>query len=155
MMSRHPRQPATLILALAVLLGLGYVSFSKGARSYYSLQQATLEQLERAVAAPQPQPQAWWLYGQRLSEHGRHRHAAAAYARFLETTPYHREGRFRCGLALAQAGDADAFFAFARDLAYTEPKLAVDLLDRPESRPHLAQPRFQALAQDARLHAMD
>lgn len=116
---------------------------------------ATLDELEIAVSAPDATPQTWLLYGQRLGENGRYRHAAVAYHKFLESEPYHREARFQYALALARANETEDLFTFLRDLVFAEPKLAVDLLDRRECQAYLSEPRFQSLQREARVQAMD
>jgi tetratricopeptide (TPR) repeat protein len=113
--------------------------------------------LEKAIAGGENRPETWCAYAQRLTETSppRFAQAALAYRKVLEKDPYHRQARVGCALALAQAWNADELHAFLRELIYSEPKLAVDLFDRPECRAYLAKERFVSLQKEARAQAMD
>jgi tetratricopeptide (TPR) repeat protein len=163
-MIQYPRTPAAVILAVAVGLSISYALVSdKSAatqdatgHSPRSLSQnASIGELELAIATRTADARTWFLYGQRLLGAKRYAHAAEAYKKALELEPYLRDARFNCGLALAQAGKADVFLAFVNDLLLQNPKLTVDVLERCECQPYLAQPGFQLLLKDARNRAMD
>jgi hypothetical protein len=59
------------------------------------------------------------------------------------------------GLALGQSRDADAFFAYYTRLSANYPKLAVDLLERPELAPLRSDVRWEPAASSARAQAVD
>lgn len=115
----------------------------------------SLKELELAIADPDAKPATWLQYGQRLFEEKRYAHAAAAYARVLAIDPYERQANLQSALALALAGDADAFHDFMRDLILRDPRLAENIFGRPESQTYLTAPRFVSLVKQAHVQAMD
>ncbi|MDB5322300.1 MAG: hypothetical protein JWN40_3931 [Phycisphaerales bacterium] len=94
-------------------------------------------------------------YGAALSAEKRFKDAATAFGEVLAMDPGQRDAKFQCGLALAQAGESDAFYNFQKDLVYSEAKLAVELFERPETQGYLAQERFANLSKEAKNQAMD
>ena len=161
-MSHHPRLPATLVLLLTFAAGWAYLQ-SAGARDTGE-DGPTLDQLELMIANPEAPAETWRLFAERLVAAGRHAHAATAYQRYLERDPYDRETRLRCAMALAHAA-SDAgqpvpteqahLLAFMQDMVLVDPKLAVDVFDRPELKLHLSDPRFQQTRTAAIIQSMD
>lgn len=85
-------------------------------------------------------------------------HAAGAYERALELQPEFdalQPLRFNAALCLAQSGESAKFFAFFGKLTTTDPKLAVDILDRPECAGMRADSRWLGAAATARAQAAD
>jgi hypothetical protein len=91
---------------------------------------------------------------QRKAE-GRYGEAAAACRQVLSGQRFHREARFQLASSLALDGQRDALHAFLSDLVFSEAKLAVDVLERPECQAYLREPRFAALYKEAKSQAMD
>ncbi len=158
-MLQHPRIPA--LVALAVTLALGSFFFwlgsakSNATPNFSASRQASIEQLELAIANSTADATTWFFYGERLRETGRFSHAAQAYRKVLETEPYHREARFHCALSLAQSGNGDEFFAFMDDVTRNFAKMAVDIFERREVAQYLSQQRFQEMRREAQNLAMD
>ena len=99
--------------------------------------------------------ETWRAYGAALSDAKRFKDAAKAFQEVLAIDPQQRDAKFQCGLALAQAGAADEFYTFQKELVYSEAKLAVELFERPETQHYLAEERFASLAKEAKNQAMD
>ena len=161
-MLQHRRTPAVAIL-LAVLLAGGALLLwipapgaAAGERIPARADGArTLAELEIAIASERATAADWYAYADELWARRQFRDTALACRKVLELEPYHREARFRGGLALAAAGQVEAFHEYLRELTWSDAKLAVDLFGRAESRPYLAEPRFQALLREAQNQAMD
>jgi cytochrome c-type biogenesis protein CcmH/NrfG len=160
-MTRHPRTPAFLVLTTAASIGILYVAAwghveriwkqTPGDRSVEALEKRLAdEQKTGAVKAD-----TWLAYAQALGDARQFARAATAYKEVLALEPHRRDAKFQCGLALAQSDQPDAFHDFLKDLLYAEPKLAVELFERPESKTYLSQERFSALAKEAKNQAMD
>jgi hypothetical protein len=115
----------------------------------------SLEQLEQQIASGSAPTEVWSAYADRLFTAGQFDRAALAYEQVIEQQPSDRVARFQCALAWAETNNADRLLAFARDQLYFEPKLAAEILDRPECRRFLSDPRFALLQKDARAQAMD
>jgi len=151
-MSQHRRTPTTLVLLLTAA-ALVYLYVAGG--SQVAADQPGLAELELAIAQPDAAPATWRLFAQRLHEAGRLDHAAVAYRRCLESDPYDREVRLHCASVLALTGDAESFLEFMRDMVLIDAKLAVEVFNRPESKPYLARADFQALQAEAVSQSMD
>ena len=156
-MRHHARIPAFLAAALTAALGLSALYagglFAPGPNS-------DLIALEKQIAAGTADAGTWQSYGDTLRTAHRFGHAAAAYRRALELQPDLRDARLNLGLSLGQASNSDtagpdAFFAFINDLMLSEPKLAVDILDRQELAPLRADARFAPVYQNAKAQAAD
>jgi len=158
----YPRWPAALVLVLTAAAGWAYLQ-TAGAKAPAD-GGPTLEQLELMIANPDAPAETWRRYAQRLEAVGRPAHAASAYQRYLDADPYDRETRLRCALALADAADdagppdpagQDKLLAFMQDMVLMDPKLAVDVFDRPELKLFLGDPRFQEVKTAAVIQSMD
>ncbi len=153
MIIQHSRKPAALVL-LATLIAGGWYLAATGT-SAQATDGPSLAELELAIASPDASIETWGHYAQRLRADKRFAHAAMAYQRVLARDPYDVEANLNCGTSLAQAGDAVAYAAFVKKLILFNPRLAVDLLARPESRPFLDNDPFPTLVKEARIQAMD
>lgn len=149
----HHRLPAILILAAGAVGGGVY--FATARPTGAATQAGTLEEIERRIAKGEADESLWFAYGQRLDEAARFADAAKAYQNVLDKNPESRRALLARAIALAGARQSDELHAHLSDLALDEPKLVLDLLDRPECRAYLTEGRFQKLQKEARAQAMD
>jgi hypothetical protein len=154
-MSRHSRKPPGIILGTALGIALVYLASGAGVGPGTSRSSWTLSQLEAAIVEAGTKSEIWKLYAGQLTQHNRHADAALAYKRVLELEPYDRQAMLQCALALAAAKNNDELYVFVSHLVVTEPKVAVDILERPQFGPCLSEGRFQSLQIEARNQAMD
>ena len=155
---RYRRAPAALILAMSIAgawLVLRLEAGSAGAASQSRPENWSIQRLEVAIAAGKADAGVWSSYGRRLSEQKRFAAAASAYQRALELNPLDRGAQFNRAISLAQCGAGDQLYTLLKDLVVSDPKTAVDVLERPECGGVLSQQRFVALAADARMQALD
>jgi hypothetical protein len=163
-MKQYRRLPSLLVLVVAAAIGFAYLRFGGGPAS--AGESSSLEDLRKLIARDTAQGKSiaadtWYAYGQRLEEGGEFAAAANAYRNLLELKPEaEQEGLFRKArlaraVALARAGDADALAVLLRELTYTEPKLVMEILERRECQPLLADSRLAGLQKHARAQAMD
>ncbi len=118
----------------------------------------SIDRLERAIAAGKNDSQTWAAYAEALQRQHSFAHAAGAYERALELQPAYealQPLRLNAALCLAQAGDAGKFFSFFGRMTTTDPKLAVNLLDRAEVERMRSDARWSAAAATARSQAAD
>lgn len=159
--TRHRRTPALLILLVATVVGVVYVSAWGKIEQLFRKQDGNrdLQALETKIAAGKKDgkltPATWRAYGEALAEAKQFTRAAAAFKQVLALDPFQRDAKFQCGLALAQAGVSDDLYAFLKDLVLSEAKLAVELFDRAEMQRYLGEERFASLAKEAKNQAMD
>lgn len=154
-MTRYRRLPAILVLVAVVAIGWTFFAPRPAAQATGLADSLSLDDLRSAIADGDTSPDVWYAYGRRLMQANQFVPAAQAFAEVLSRMPYHRPARFDRALALAQSGDRDAFFAFLAEIVYSEPKLAVELLGRPEVASLSADPRMEPLRREARSQAMD
>jgi tetratricopeptide (TPR) repeat protein len=156
-MNTYPRKPALIILSAALVVGLLYVAAWGTVERMWKKQPGAqgIEALKKKIAAGDHSAATWYAYGDALADAKRFEEAAAAFKQVLAIEPFKREAKFQCGLALAQASDGNKFYEFQKDLVYSEPKMAVELFERPEARRFLSEERFSALATEAKSQAMD
>jgi tetratricopeptide (TPR) repeat protein len=147
------RKPAIVILAASLLAAGAYVRGTRAEADHEN--SSSLRELEVAIANPDAGLETWLLYAQRLQEDRRFAHAAMAYQRVLESDPYSRTANLQCALAYALAGDAAGLHAFVTHLLLIDPRLAVDILTRPETQPFQTAESFQRLLTQARAQALD
>lgn len=156
-MNQHSRKSsgialvATLAVGLTALAATGQFHRSQSANG-------SIDQLERAISSGHGDVTTWAAYGAALQEQKRFDHAAQAYQRALDLQPdpgVVQKIRFNAGLSLGQAADPDKFFDFFSHLTTTDPKLAVDLLERPELAPMRKDARWGPAANAARAQAAD
>lgn len=152
-MTRHPRIPAAVAMVLSGALGLGLLA-GTGQFRPSDLASATLEDLEKQIVGSSDAA-LWEAYGDKLRAAGRFSTAAKAYDRALSLAPDLPGARTHRAVALAQANDADGFFAYFSKLSLTSPKLASDLLERPELAPLRQDARWSPAAASARAQAID
>lgn len=160
-MNQYPRKPALIVLLVATVLGVVYVSAwgkietlwkkHPGGQSVEAME-AKIAELTKTGKVP---PATWRAYADALVEAKQYAKAAAAFAEVLKAEPFQRDAKFQCGLALAMAGDSDGFYNFQKDLVYSEAKLAVELFDRPETQRFRSEKRFAELVNEAKNQAMD
>lgn len=148
-MRPSPRLPSAAILAVFVGLGVLYAAGP-------ALSRARPDGTARPAGPAGTTDAATALArAEALRKDLRYTEAAAAYAKVLEREPYHREARFQRAWCLAAAGEKEAFYGVMQDLVIGEAKLSVDLFDTTVARAWLSEPRFAALAREARSQAMD
>ena len=116
-----------------------------------------LRKLEAAIAQPKTKPTDWLAYGQSLQNLKRFREAAWAYQQVLKESmqPENRKARLQVGICLAIAGlDAagvptamgkEEFAAFLWTTAKLDPRLTVEILDRPEGQPYRSDKVFREI----------
>jgi len=97
----------------------------------------------------------WAAYADQLRAAGRFSTAAKAYERAMEYAPELTDARVHRALALAEAKEADTFFAYFGRLSVMYPKLAADLLERPELGAMRTDARWEPAAASARAQAID
>ncbi len=151
-MTRHARNPATAAIVATALLGLGLFA-ATGQFRKTDLAHASLEELETKIVGS-TDGRVWAAYGDKLREMDRFESAAKAYQRALELQPDLTDARLRQGLSLGQS-NADAFFNYVGRLSMNYPKLAVNLMDRPELSALHADARWEPAALAALAQAVD
>jgi len=151
-MTRHPRIPAFAAILLTALAGFGIFA-ATGQFRKTDLAHASLEDLEKQILVSKD-GRVRLAYGDKLRDLDRFASAAQAYQRALELQPDLTDARLKQGLSLGQS-NADAFFDYVGRLSMSYPKVAVDLLDRPELRPLHADPRWEPAASGAQAQAVD
>jgi tetratricopeptide (TPR) repeat protein len=140
-------------MGLTALLGLGIFAATGQFRTT-DLGHASLEDLEKRIVGS-TDGRVWMAYGDKLRQTDKFEAAAKAYERALELQPDLNDARLKKGMALGQAADANAFFAYVAKLSGTYPKLAVDLMARPEVSGMRADPRWDPAQTAAQAQAVD
>jgi tetratricopeptide (TPR) repeat protein len=160
-MNQYPRKPALIVLLVATVLGVVYVSAWGKIEKLWKKQpdaqsleamEANIAELEKKGTVPAA---TWSAYANALMNAKEYSKAAAAFKEVLSVEPFQHDAKFQCGLALAMGGDADGFYDFQKNLIYSEPKLAVDIFDRPETQGFRKEKRFADLVNEAKNQAMD
>jgi tetratricopeptide (TPR) repeat protein len=161
MITRYPRKPALIVVLLALAVGVFYVKAWGRIERLWTKQpgEQSVEALEKRVAQEGKSGKVsiatWTAYADALSDAKQYAKAASAYREVLAIDPTQRGAKFQVGLALAQAGAAEEFYNYQKDLVYGEPKLAVELFERPEAQKFMSEERFAALSKEAKNQAMD
>jgi predicted Zn-dependent protease len=157
-MTRHPRIPTFLAITISAAAGIALLAATGQFRAP-STANASLEQLEAQLFSRGQEggtdPALWLTYADKLRQADRFPAAARAYQHALQLQPDNPAARINAGLALAQANDPDTFFAYLNRLTMSYPKLALDLLDRPELRPLHTDPRWLPSLASAQAQAAD
>src|SRR4051812_21866902 len=160
-MKRYPRMPALMVLVGAALLGAVYVvAWGRVEKYWKNGGDQTLDGLRKRVEAEGKTPkgvsaETWLAYADALLGAKQFGPASDAYKEVIALQPSRRDPKFQCGLALAQAGEANPFYDFLKELVYGDAKVAEDLFGRPEAQPYLKEDRFASLAKEAKNQAMD
>src|SRR5262249_47789281 len=128
-MTQHKRIPALAALLLSTGAGLAILA-ATGQFKTPDWQHESMESLEKQILSTRD-PGVWLAYGDKLRDANRPESAAKAYQKAIELQPDLPGARLNWGLALA-ASNADAFFDYANRLSTSYPKIAVNLLGRPE-----------------------
>jgi hypothetical protein len=152
MVNRHNRIPALLILLLAVCVGAVYLRQANRAAARPAEGLAALEAKIRGGNAGKAD---WLNYAVALNGEQHYGQAAQAYRKVLELEPYNRQVKIEYVVAMANAGDKGGLGQYLKDLVYAEAKLALELFDRKELKPYLADAQFEGLQKEARAQAMD
>src|SRR5688500_9410458 len=142
MVHRHNRIPALLILLLAACAGAAYL---RQANRAAGKPREGLAALEAKIQSGSADKNDWLNYAIALNEAKQPGQAAQAYRKVLELEPYNRQVKIEYVVALANAGDKDGLANYLKDLVYAEAKLALELFDRKEVKPYLADAQFESL----------
>ncbi|HUO10384.1 MAG TPA: hypothetical protein VM008_18910 [Phycisphaerae bacterium] len=156
-MNQHSRKSSGIALVLTMALGAAALA-ATGQFNRANSANGSIDQLERAISSGHGDVTTWAAYAAALQNEKRFDHASQAYQRTLELLPdpsIVQKIRFNAALCLGQAGDPGKFFDFFAHLTTTDPKLAVDLLERPELAPMRKDPRWASAANAARTQAAD
>jgi Tfp pilus assembly protein PilF len=154
-MNQYSRKSSGIALVLTMAAGLTALAATG---QFHTGDPGSVDQLERAIASGHGDVHTWAAYGTALQADKRFDHAAQAYQRALDLQPDPSDAqkiRFNAALCFGQAGDADKFFDFFSHLTTTSPKLAVDVLERPELAPLHNDARWGPAASLARAQAAD
>jgi hypothetical protein len=154
-MTQHPRIPAIVAIGLTALVGLAIFAATGQFRTT-DLSHASLSDLEKKIVGA-TDGRIWLAYGDKLREMGRLPNAAQAYQRAVELQPDLIDARLKQGLALGQT-HPDAFFDYVSRLSINYPKVAVNLMDRPELtalKTLTADPRWELAKTAAQAQAVD
>ena len=160
-MNHYPRKPALIVVVVALTLGVIYVSAWGRIERLWKKQpadqsiEALKQRIDEGLKKGNVPIATWQAYGEALADAKQYTAAAAAFQEVLAQDPAKREAKFGCGLALAQANKPDEFYAFLKDMVFGEPKLAVELFERPEAQKFMGEARFAALSKEAKNQAMD
>ena len=156
-MVRYRRRPALIVLAVTALLGTGYVlAWDRVERLWTKSGGAEgVEALEKRIADGDKSAATWLAYAEALAGAKDHARAAGAYREVIRLDPGRREAKFQCALCLAHAGRGDELHGFLKEMILAEPKLVMEVMERPEAQRFLAEGRFADLKEEARNQAMD
>jgi tetratricopeptide (TPR) repeat protein len=152
-MTLHPRMPAIAALLLTACAGLGILAGTGQFRTK-DLAQATLQDLEKKIVGSDD-GRLWLAYGDKLVAANNPEGAAKAYQKAIKLQPDLMDARLNLGLALGAGKDADAFFEYVSRLCINYPKLANDLMKRPELGHLQSHPRWASMAATAQSQAID
>ena len=140
---------------MVVTLGVGLGALAAmGQLRARPLSRMTLEELEGKIVGSSDGA-VWCAYGDKLLAAGKFPAAAKAYEKAVEFGPDLVEARLNEGVALAEAKDAEGFFAYVGKLTINHPKVAVDLLERAEVRGMQGDLRWSPVAASAKAQAVD
>jgi tetratricopeptide (TPR) repeat protein len=145
--------PAFIALVASSAIGFGALAATGQFRST-NLDSATLADLEKRIVDCQDGA-IWIVYGDKLQASARYPDAVKAYEKALGLQPNSVEARIKIAIALGQEKNSDNFFGYFSRLSSSYPKLAVDLLERPELTSLKSDPRWEPAAAAARAQAVD
>jgi hypothetical protein len=151
-----------IVLAVMAVLGVGYVlAWDKVERLWKKTPgDQSIEALEKKITEGDRSAGTWMAYADALAKGKKFGDAAPKYKEVIKLEPGNKEAKFQCALCLARAGEAekrfvDELYNFVTDLVLVEPKLAMEILDRPETQKYMGEDRFVALKTEAKNQAMD
>jgi hypothetical protein len=149
--------PAMIILAAIGLLGAGYVlAWDRVERIWKKTGgPQSVAALEKKIADGDKSAGTWMAYGEALGKAKEYGRGAAAYKEVIKLEPMRKDAKFQCAVCLANAGRSDELHEFLKDLVVNEPKLAMQVLDRPDVQKYVGEERFAGLKEEARNQAMD
>ena len=150
----YPRQPAGFVLLLILAIGATLAILDDRLLAL-SAGDAAMSELQQAIGQPDVPPGTWLKYARKLEQASRFDHAAAAYRKVLESEPFNRQARLSAATCLARAGKSAELLAFVDECVRMDPKLSLDIFDRPEVQPYMSDPRLAALAKEAQVQSMD
>ena len=152
-MTLHSRFSAFAALVITASLGVAVLATTGQFRTK-DLSHATLEELEKKIVGSQD-GQLWLAYGDKLMQTQHVDAAVKAYQKAITYQPDSIDARVNLGLALGQGKDPEAFFDYVSRLCVNYPKLADDLMKRPELASLQGHPRWATTAASARAQALD
>ena len=153
-MIQYARLPA--IVTLLLILGPGAIFFLCSRQSDASYADSSqLAKLQTAISAKDPKPSDWLAYAQTLQNLKRYGDASWAFAELLKLEPGNRQARLQGAVCVALTKNSGDFATIVEQTIKADPRLAVDLLRRPEAQPYLASEKFQELQRTAQAQAMD
>ena len=152
-MRLYPRLPALVAMVLTAAIGLGLMAGTGQFRTT-DLSHATLAELEKQIVHTQD-GKVWLAYGDKLLEEHRTDPAMKAFQRAAALQPDLVEARIKMGIAIGQGGNADAFFTYISRLCISYPKVAADLLERPELSSLHTHPKWDEAVVSAKAQAVD
>ncbi|MEI8197570.1 MAG: hypothetical protein WCI73_16875 [Phycisphaerae bacterium] len=151
-MFQQSRLPAVIVL-LAILAPGGVMLLARSANG--GADESRLAELKAAVAQYDAKPATWLLYAQTLQSLKKFPDAAWAYQQLLNIDPGNRQASLQAAVCLARADSRTEFYGFVKATILSDPKLAAEILGRPESQPFMADERFHALHAEALAQSMD
>jgi cytochrome c-type biogenesis protein CcmH/NrfG len=161
-MLRYRRTPALIVLVVMALLGVGYVlAWDRVERLWKkSPGEQSIQALEKRMADGDKSAGTWSAYAEALAKAKEHARAANAYKELIKLEPGKKEAKFQCAVCLANAAQGenrylDELYNFLNELLLAEPKLTMEILDRPETQKFMGEDRFVALKTEAKNQAMD
>jgi tetratricopeptide (TPR) repeat protein len=151
-MIRRSRIPA--LIALLIVFAAG-IFFLRTATKDASAQAAELTRLQLIIARPDAKPGDWFEYARHLRDAEQYTRAVAAYQRVLEIDPYHHDARLQCACCYGLLGNPDDLLRFMKSSLLVDPKLTLNLYERPEIASFINDSRFKSLKNDAIAQSMD
>ena len=148
-MLQHSRLPAILTLLIVLAPG-GVILLARQGR--VSGDESRFAALQAAVAQPDVKPATWLLYAQTLQSLKKFPDAAWAYQQLLNVDPSNRPASLQAAICLAQSGRHEDFYGFVKATILSDPKLAVEILDRPESQRKATAALLEPLWHTSRKH---
>jgi hypothetical protein len=155
-MIRYRRTPALIVLLVTVGLGVGYVlAWDKVERFWRGAGDRDIASLEKKIEGGDKSAATWLAYAEALARAKEYARAATAYGQVIKVEPGRKEAKFQRAICLALATRGDELYEFLKEIVLTEPKLTMEILDRPETQKFGGEARFAMLKNEARDQAMD
>jgi tetratricopeptide (TPR) repeat protein len=155
-MVRYRRTPALIVVLVTAALGVGYVlAWDKVERLWKKAGDQDIASLEQKIEGGDKSAGTWLAYAEALVKAKEYGRAAAAYGEVIKADRGKKEAKFQRAICLALAGRGDELYDFLKEMVLIEPKLTMEILDRPETQKFGGEARFTALKNEARDQAMD